>query len=143
FFLTPYAETAVAHNNFAFIDRLWKDRSPDWKLDPDYMRKLKETLSKSGTLKNALTYYRQKYGANQPSQRHSQFAAGFGKKTIDVPTLYLHGENDGCIGVDLQIGMTELFPKGLRSICIEGAGHFLHLEKPDLINQHVTDFLKA
>ncbi|PHR22795.1 MAG: alpha/beta hydrolase, partial [Fluviicola sp.] len=92
---------------------------------------------------HALTYYRQKYGDNPPSEQQRQFLSEFGKSPIEVPTLYLHGENDGCIGVDLQVGMTELFPKGLRSIRIEGAGHFLQLEKPDLFNQHVTDFLKA
>ncbi len=143
FFLTPFAETAVAHNNFAFIDRLWADWSPGWTPDRDYMDKLKETFAKPGALKHALTYYCHLFDGIEPSQARMEFKAGFGKTPIHVPTLYLHGENDGCIGADLNVGMQSLFPAGLTYRSVENAGHFLHLEKPDHFNQHIDQFLNS
>ena len=58
------------------------------------------------------------------------------------PTLYLHGATDGCIGWELAEGMEDHFTAGLEKVLVEGAGHFLHQEKPELVNQKILDFLK-
>ncbi|HRV69299.1 MAG TPA: alpha/beta hydrolase [Marmoricola sp.] len=50
-----------------------------------------------------------------------------------VPTLYLHGAQDGCFSSKLSraAGSTE----------IPAAGHFLHLEQPEVVAEAVLDFL--
>jgi len=59
-----------------------------------------------------------------------------------VPTLFFHGEKDGCIGVELSEGMESHFTKGLRKVIVPGAGHFVHQEKPDETNRVLVEFLK-
>jgi pimeloyl-ACP methyl ester carboxylesterase len=60
---------------------------------------------------------------------------------IDVPGLMLHGARDGCIGAELVPPMRAHFPRGLRVEIVDGAGHFVHQERPDVVNRLLLDFL--
>ena len=62
---------------------------------------------------------------------------------IEVPTLMFHGRDDGCIGAELLVGMEALFPRGLKIEVVPRAGHFVHQEKPELVNRLMLQFLKS
>jgi pimeloyl-ACP methyl ester carboxylesterase len=64
---------------------------------------------------------------------------------VPVPTLYLHGVDDGCIGADIidPDELKPLFPGGLEAEMIPGVGHFLHLEDPAGVNGRIVEFLTA
>jgi len=56
--------------------------------------------------------------------------------------LYLHGTTDGGLGAELLDGVTEYLPAARSSFeLIDGVGHFLHLEKPDLIAERICTWL--
>ncbi|MEC7768746.1 MAG: alpha/beta hydrolase, partial [Acidobacteriota bacterium] len=71
-----------------------------------------------------------------------QVGTGRGPQQIQVPTLYIHGREDGCIGVELADGMEAFLDNGLRKVIFEGAGHFVHQEKPDEVNRVILEFLE-
>jgi pimeloyl-ACP methyl ester carboxylesterase len=139
YFQLPFAETAVAMNDFAFIDRLWRDWSPGWEYPPAEMKALKATLGAPGVLTAALSYYRHTFNPPPDAPSLAEVSA---PRPIAVPTLYLHGRNDGCIGVELADGMEAYFAKGLRKEIIDGAGHFVHQEKPDEVNRLILEFIR-
>ena len=56
---------------------------------------------------------------------------------IEVPTLYMHGADDGCIGPEIARGQERFFRAPLRSVVVRGAGHFLQLEAPAQVGQEV------
>ena len=59
-----------------------------------------------------------------------------------MPTLYLHGADDGAIGAELLGDVTEHLPApGSAFEIVDGVGHFLHLEKPELIAAKISDWL--
>jgi pimeloyl-ACP methyl ester carboxylesterase len=62
---------------------------------------------------------------------------------IPVPALVFHGRRDGCIGVETLEGMEALCPQGLAKVVIEDAGHFVHQEKPDRVNEALIAFFRA
>ena len=62
---------------------------------------------------------------------------------LPMPGLMVHGADDGCIGRELVPEMRAFFPAGLEVAIVEGAGHFVHQEKPDVVNRLVLDFLAA
>lgn len=141
FFQHPLAELAVAHDDFGFIERLWQDWSPGWRYPADEMEALKATFRSPGVLQAALGYYRATLNPANQDPALSEIQAQIAMSPVSVPTLYLHGARDGCIGVELADGMEALFPAGLRKVVVPDAGHFVHAERPDEVNQVVLDFL--
>jgi len=136
FFLvqTPLGEQIVSANGMAFLDRLWAEWSPGYDATED-LRRGKDCLRDEANLAAALGYYRAVF---QPggSGRYEQEAQA-GQRQAPQPTLYLHGDRDGCVGIDLVRDVPRHLAPQSRMTVVEGAGHFLHLERPAEINAHV------
>ncbi|MGH7898290.1 MAG: alpha/beta fold hydrolase [Candidatus Binatia bacterium] len=142
-FQMPTAEVAVSQNDFEFLDRLWADWSPGWEPEAEEMAALKATFRKPGVLAAALGYYRHTFN---PAFQRAELAELQGRQftdPIDVPALMFHGANDGCIGVETLDGMEACFPKGVEKVVVPGAGHFVHQEKPEIVNSRLISFLEA
>ena len=140
FFQLPMADLAVPTNNFSFIERLWTDWSPNWPEYKVYCDRTIEILSQENVLSKALAYYRSTFQPSLQSDRVNQMQEEIGVNKIRPPTLYLHGENDGCIAANLSEGMEANF-ENLEIKILPDCGHFLHLEKPDEVNKIILDFL--
>ncbi len=141
FFQMPFADAAVELNDFAFIDRLWREWSPGYTPDAEEMRLLKATLGSEGSLSAALGYYRHAFSPPPDVAAAVADLTARSAGPIQVPTLYLHGRDDGCIGVEVAEGMEDAFPQGLRRVVVDGAGHFLQLEAPERVNEEILRFL--
>jgi len=140
-FKTPLAERVVAARRMAFIDRLWADWSPGYDARVD-RRHAKRCLRRPANLAAALSYYR----AAEPRPegvdvlRHeAEFAAA--ASVAPRPTLYLHGDRDGCIDARLVRGAGRHLGKGSAVEVVRQAGHFLHLERPELVNKRILAWL--
>jgi pimeloyl-ACP methyl ester carboxylesterase len=59
---------------------------------------------------------------------------------IKVPTLLIWGENDGIVAPAYGKAYADLIP-GATLKTISGAGHYPHLEQPQIFMKHVSDFL--
>ncbi len=142
FFQHRLADEALARDDFAFVERLWRDWSPGWTPPREALAAVKDTFRRPGTAAAALAYYRASMGPvfDAPEQLDDMLA-GMGVP-IPAPALYLHGANDGCVGAELARGLDAYFPAGLRTEIVPDAGHFLHQERPDEVNRLVLDFLR-
>ena len=141
FFQHPFADMVVPAGDLAYIDMIWADWSPGYDARED-LELLKPSLRDPANLQAALGYYRATLGTgyNDPALQDMQNA---GSDIPSQPLLYLHGRTDGCMGVEVaEFAMTE-FPPSARGEIVDGAGHFLHLEKPDVVNGKILDFLKS
>jgi len=140
FFQLPIAEMAVAHNDFEFIERLWHEWSPGWTYPQAVMNEIKEAFRQPSVLKAALGYYRSQFN---PALQHPGLADIRKRlsEPISVPTMYLHGANDGCIGVETTEGMESSFLRDFEKHIIPSAGHFVHQEQPEVVNELITRFL--
>ena len=67
------------------------------------------------------------------------------QRTLDaiptVPMLYLHGADDGCMQVGYVEHAAARLPDTARVEIVAGAGHFLQVERPDVVNELIADFL--
>lgn len=141
FFQTPLADLAVAHDDFAFLERLWRDWSPGWEWPAAEMAAVKDTFRQPGVPAAALGYYRHTFN---PLLQRPELAEAQGRtqlEPIGVPALYFHGARDGCIGVELCDGMEAFFQAGLEKVIVPDAGHFVHQERPDVVNAALLQFL--
>ena len=140
FFNIPWlSDWVVQRRDYAFIRKLWRDWSPDWHPEPHALESVVDTLSQPGVQTAALGYYRAalSLSALTVSKEEAHFK-------VPVPTLALSGERDSCIASDVfeQLTVPEDFPAGVTFRRIPDAGHFLHQERPDVVNALILDWLR-
>jgi pimeloyl-ACP methyl ester carboxylesterase len=128
-FQTPLAELVAGADDLAFIDRLWADWSPGYDGSAD-LGYVKESLRAPANLTAAIGYYR------------AMFTVGGVDKTPAQPTLYLHGSADGAFGVEGVRGTAGHLSEDSRVEIIDDAGHFLHLQQPETVNELVLDWVR-
>jgi pimeloyl-ACP methyl ester carboxylesterase len=140
FFQHALSDVVVTLDDMRFIDRLWADWSPGYDAVEDVAH-VKDCLREPANLAAALGYYRATLGDGYTDPALDGIQAAAANPTSQ-PTLYLHGRTDGCMGADLAEGAAEFLPApGSRAEIVDGAGHFLHLERPDEVNRIVVEFL--
>jgi pimeloyl-ACP methyl ester carboxylesterase len=128
FFQSPLADFVVGMNDLEFIERLWADWSPGYDATEDLVH-VKDALRDPANLGAAIGYYR------------AIFTSGGIPSGGPQPTLYLHGATDGCIAVDIAAGAEAHLPPDSRAVVIDGAGHFMHVEKPEEVNRLIVEWL--
>ena len=138
FMKTPRAESVIAADDMAFLDRLWEDWSPGYDAAEDLYR-AKQCLREPDNLSAAIGYYRaeepglyQRGAADVYAAEHAALL-----RTAPQPTLYLHGGRDGCLDVALVADAERHLAVGSRMEVIEDAGHFLHLERAVAVNERI------
>lgn len=140
YFQHPLADVVVPAHDFAFIDMLWDDWSPGFDATTD-LAHVKECLHAPANLHAALGYYRATLGAGERRADYDAIQMA-GAGALTQPTLYLHGRNDGCIGVEVAESAREMCPWATVEI-IDGVGHFLQLEAPDVVNARIVAHLTS
>ena len=142
FFQHPLSDHIVSSNDMAFIDRLWSQWSPGYDGSAD-ARRVKESLADPAHLAAALGYYRATLGQGYRDPALAEAQTAMQTETPSQPVLYLHGETDGCIGVELARDADSRKPDNARVVVVEGAGHFLQLEQPERVNRLIVDWVTA
>jgi pimeloyl-ACP methyl ester carboxylesterase len=140
FFQNPLAELAVGLNDLEFVAHLWQDWSPGHDGSED-MAHVRDSLGEHENLMAAIGYYRAMF---QPELQVPELQAAQDACSAPTPqpTLYLHGRDDGCMGSDLVGRALDYLPAaGSRAEIVEGAGHFLQVERPDVVNALILEHL--
>jgi len=128
--------------DFALIKYLWRKWSPDYELSEEEWGQLRSVFERPGVLSAILGYYRQ--NANPLILSRLKRSIIMSGAPIAVPTLILNGARDGCMHPRLldHIIVDSQFPKGVTLRTLKQAGHFLHLEQPETVNQILLDWLQ-
>lgn len=86
--------------------------------------------------------YEWKMNLKTISRRYHQIMEGLHGNRFTGPVLFIRGEKSGYIQDTDMKRIGELFPQA-QVKTIEGAGHWLHWEKPDVFIQLASTFLQA
>ena len=141
FFQHVLSEMIVPHDDWAFIRGLWNDWSPGYAADDDVAHFV-ASVEKDGHLAAALGYYRAAFQPELLSPALSEWQDA-SSEIPSQPMLYLHGRNDGCIGVEVADGVLADLAPGSHAVTFDHLGHFMQLEDPALVNQTIVDFLTS
>ena len=141
FFQHGLSNHVVAANDLAFIDMLWSQWSPGYQAADD-LAHVKSALRDGANLQAALGYYRATLGDGKRDPELAELQQRMGGEYPRQPLLYLHGENDGCIGREVAEAARGMSPANVRYEFIANAGHFMQLEQPRRVNSLTIDFLR-
>jgi pimeloyl-ACP methyl ester carboxylesterase len=140
FFQSPLADIALPLDAYVFLDRLWADWSPGYDATYDLAR-VKEAIGDPEHMAAAIGYYRALYNGelHSPDLADEQAAAML---PTPIPTLYLHGRDDGCFLLTSIGDPLQFLADGSAMVVVDDAGHFLNVEQPEVVNRHVLDFIQ-
>jgi pimeloyl-ACP methyl ester carboxylesterase len=124
--------------NGAFLEFLWWLWSPDY-TDREHVAQIRRMMRQPGVMEATLAYYRALFDR----KLQDPALAGLRAKLdgpIRVPTLVACGTRD-MRGEMLEAGRA-YFAAEYQWTTVEGAGHFLHREKPDAVNRLILEWLQ-
>ena len=136
------AESVVAAEDMAFLDRLWREWSPGYDARED-LGHVKECLRSAGNLAAAIGYYRADEPVpDQPGGRGAhadeQAAAGQRWAAADaVPARKPRRLHRCRSGRDAERHLAA----GSKMVVVSGAGHFLQVEQPSVVNDEILDWI--
>jgi pimeloyl-ACP methyl ester carboxylesterase len=122
-----------------FWESLWADWSPGYDAAAD-IAELRRHVT-ADNIANVVAPYRASFNPQfaDPDAQAEMLAT---MQPPPVPTLYLHGADDGAIGAGLLGDVSQYFPAdGSAAEILGGVGHFLHLEKPELVAAKIVGWL--
>jgi pimeloyl-ACP methyl ester carboxylesterase len=133
----PWAEDVVGSSRAAtetYLRHFLRHWSHDTDVFPDdEIEEFVEAYSQPGALRGGFNCYRAVFQGG---------SGGGGDTKIDVPTLILWGDSDPIIKFEWSDNLEQSF-SSYELKKVEGAGHFMHREMPDRVNQEIRDFLSA
>ncbi|MCV7430988.1 alpha/beta fold hydrolase [Mycolicibacterium bacteremicum] len=136
FFQLPWLPEQAAER---VVPKLWRDWSPGYDGAED-VRLVLDAIGAPEHWRAALGYYRATVRNSRPPARYAELHRHWLNPPV-LPTLYLHGTDDGCASADYTDWVRNVLPTGSVAYTVAGGGHFLQLDRPDATSRHILDFI--
>ncbi|MGA7050491.1 MAG: alpha/beta fold hydrolase [Mycobacterium sp.] len=118
---------------------LWRRWSPGYRAEAD-LRHVDAAIGAPDSWCAALGAYRATIRNTRPPARYAELNRLWTEAPI-LPSLYLHGRDDGCMTSAFTHWVERVLPAGSGAVVVEHAGHFLQLEQPDKVADLVLAFI--
>jgi pimeloyl-ACP methyl ester carboxylesterase len=138
FQLADLPEKALVKDDYAFIDYLWTYWTSPGHQDAAHLSQVKAMLAQPGVLAATLGYYRAMLDPAKADPRLNDLRQRMGNP-IAVPTLALCGSDD--LRAELMTDQGEYFTGEYSYRSVNGAGHFLHRERPAEVTRLLLEWL--
>ncbi len=132
YFHTERGRAGLTANRGELTRLLWRLWSPNWVFDDATLAATTASFANPDFVDVTIQSYRHRYGnaAGDPAYEHLE-ARLAAQPTIAVPTIVLHGEDDGVGSPASSIPRDRLLTGLIERRQIPLAGHFLSRENPD------------
>lgn len=123
------------------VPLLWRRWSPGYGSGED-LRHVDAAIGAPDRWRAALGPYRATIRNYRPPARYAELHRWW-TAPPQLPTLYLHGADDGCMTADFAPFVRAALPAGSQVAVVDGAGHFLQLERPEDVGRRIVEFLSG
>jgi pimeloyl-ACP methyl ester carboxylesterase len=118
---------------------LWRRWSPGYDAEED-LRHVDAAIGTPESWRAALGPYRAAVRNTRPPMRYAELHRHW-TSAPELPSLYLHGRDDGCATPAFARWTEKVLPAGSDVAIVEHAGHFLQLDEPDRVAELVLKFI--
>ena len=118
---------------------LWRHWSPGFDAEED-LRHVDAAIGTPEGWHAALGPYRATVRNTRPPSQYAELHQQW-MSAPKLPSLYLHGRDDGCITSAFAYWTEKVLPPGSDVAVVEHAGHFLQLEQPEEVAKLVLRFI--
>jgi pimeloyl-ACP methyl ester carboxylesterase len=132
-------EQAIAANDFAFVEYLWRLWEPGFD-DPEHVSRVRRTLAEPGALSAALGYYRAVLDPDRADPALAEVRARFADP-IGVSTMLIFGRDDPF--ARFGPNHADFVSKEFRLELVDGGQHFVHRSRPAIVNELIVSWLRA
>lgn len=123
---------AVEADRRGFTRLLWETWAPSWRFPEEEFETTAASFDNPDWLAITLSSYRHRWGLAEGDPAYAPLEARVAADpAISVPTLMLHGTEDGATDQETSEGKEALFSARYERALIAGAGHFPQREKPE------------
>jgi pimeloyl-ACP methyl ester carboxylesterase len=132
YFHTQRGRDGLTANRTEIARLLWNLWSPNWVFDDATLLETASSFENPDFVEVTIQSYRHRYGnaPGDPAYDNLEFALA-GQPPIVVPTIVLHGAEDGVGAPATSIPRDHLFTGFMERRLIQRAGHFLSRENPE------------
>src|SRR5690242_6660553 len=131
YFHTERGRAGLAANRGDIARLLWQLWSPNWRFDDATFQTTAASFGNPDFVDVTIQSYRHRYGNAPGDPAYDALEASLaGQPTIKVPTIILHGADDGVGPPASSIPRDRLFTRLIERKLIPRAGHFLSRENP-------------
>ena len=124
---------------FRVVAPLWRQWSPGYDEAED-VGLVEDAIGSPENWRAAIGIYRATIRGSAPPAVYAELHRWWTEPPV-LPALYLHGDDDGCMAPDYIPWVERILPPGSDAFVVEDAGHFLQLEQPEVVAQHIIDFI--
>lgn len=118
---------------------LWRRWSPGYHAEED-LRHVDAAIGTPESWRAALGPYRATIRNPRAPAQYAELNR-YWTEPPELPSLYLHGQDDGCMTPALAHWVERVLPHGSEVSVVSDAGHFLQLEQPDKVAELVLAFI--
>jgi pimeloyl-ACP methyl ester carboxylesterase len=131
YFNTERGRAGLERNRRELCKLLWKEWSPTWKFDDATFDRTAVSFDNPDFVSVVIHSYRHRHGNAPSDPRFDEIERRLATRPpITVPTVVLHGGNDGVSVSRRPDDDLTLFPAGTVRRVVDGVGHFMPREKP-------------
>src|SRR6266545_3680431 len=131
FFATPKGRRTLEHDRPALCRHLWRLWAPSWKFTSEAFDETASAWDNPDWLAVTVHSYTHRWGGTPGDPAYEELEAKLARNPpIQVPTIVLHGSDDGATLVTASEDKDQFFTAGYERRVLEGVGHFVPREAP-------------
>jgi pimeloyl-ACP methyl ester carboxylesterase len=117
---------ALTNDRRAFCRYLWQVWAPSWRFDENEFIETAASFDNPDFVNVAIHSYRHRWGYAPDDPRYDEVQQIMAANpAVAVPTIMLHGDEDGATRPETSAGKDRYFTQGYRREVVSGVGHFI------------------
>jgi len=127
-----------------FCRYLWKTWSPGWCFDDATFERTARSFDNPDFIDIAIHSYRHRWG-NAPGDPYYDGIEAIvaGTPIITVPTVVIHGEDDGATLPETSADKERFFTNTYKRYVLPNVGHFVQRERPDSVIKAILELIQG